>query len=133
MNEMTANYFLVNIDLNDVEQEWFKTSGPFHIRNLCDHYGVFKDLFGEYAYFVPRICLNIKYKSPVVEHEFYPIYYGNRVEPNQAKLAPEIDFNPKFSLKNNEKSEENSLYTICVTNPDGHLNEDNKEYVHWMM
>ena len=119
--------------MNDVEQEWFKTGGPFQIKSICDHYGVFKDLFGEFAYFVPRVYLNIRYKSPVNENEFCPVYYGNRLEPNQTKQAPEINFDPNFSIKNDGKSEEKNLYTLCVTNPDGHLNEDNKEYIHWMM
>lgn len=120
------------INLDEVEQEWFKTSGPVQIRNLCDHYGVFKDLFGDYAYFVSRICLNVRYQTPVKD-EFCPVYYGNRVEPNQAKSAPEINFNPNLALKHDTKAEEGTLYTLIATNPDGHLKEDNKEYIHWMM
>jgi hypothetical protein len=52
--------FLVDIDLDATKSEWLKTAGPFHIRRIAEHYGVFEDLFGKYAYFTPRINLDIK-------------------------------------------------------------------------
>ena len=30
-------------------------------------------------------------------------------------------------------ADSNSLWTLVLTNPDGHLTEENAEYVHWMV
>jgi large subunit ribosomal protein L38 len=57
---MILTSFLVQIDLNAVKAEWFKTGGPFQIRKLAEHYGIFNDLFGKHAYFTPRVSLTIK-------------------------------------------------------------------------
>lgn len=119
---------LVIADLEEIQRDWLKTSGPLQIKKLCDHYGIFKDLFGDYAYFVPRVFLNIKYAS---NDEFYPIFYGNRMKPSQVKEAPQIDFDPTLPIA--EKNENKPLWTLCLTNPDGHMTENDKEYVHWMV
>jgi large subunit ribosomal protein L38 len=50
----------VDINLNEAKNEWLKTAGPFHIRRIAQHYGVFNDLFGKYAYFTPRVNLDIR-------------------------------------------------------------------------
>lgn len=121
----------MSVDLSEVRNEWFKTSGPHHIRDVADHYGIFNDLFGKYAYFVPRVNLSIKYK--VSDDEFCPVYFGNRIYPEQTKNAPEVSFDHKFSIAHNGPVEENTLWTLIVTNPDGNLTDSNKEYVHWMM
>lgn len=41
----------------------------------------------------------------------------------QALSAPEVTF----------KADKDSLWTLILTNPDGHLSEENSEYVHWFM
>lgn len=51
---------LVEVNIDEVKTDWFKTGGPFHIRKIADHYGIFDHLFGKYAYFVPRVFLDIK-------------------------------------------------------------------------
>jgi len=28
---------------------------------------------------------------------------------------------------------DDTLYTLMMTNPDGHLSDDNGEYIHWLM
>lgn len=52
--------FTVDIDLEKTKTEWLKTAGPFHIRKVADAYGVFEHLFGRYAYFTPRVHMEIK-------------------------------------------------------------------------
>jgi large subunit ribosomal protein L38 len=121
----------VSIDLSEVKKEWLKTSGPYHIRDVADHYGIFNDLFGKFAYFVPRVGLNIKYK--LSDDEFHPVYFGNRIYPEQTKDAPEVSFNHRFSIAHNGPVEENTLWTLILSNPDGNLADDNKECVQWMM
>lgn len=104
------------------------TAGPFHIRTVADHYGVFEHLFGKYAFFTPRVGLDIAYKQG---DTLIPVYYGNRLKPSDTQEAPEISFDHTFSIEN--EPSKNNLWTLVLTNPDGHLTEQNKEYVHWMM
>lgn len=60
------------------------------------------------------------------------MYTGNIIKPSEASKQPSIKFNPKFSVIDDGKKE-NNLYTLVLTNPDGHLEEKGKEYVHWIV
>ncbi|KAJ8922290.1 hypothetical protein NQ315_004229 [Exocentrus adspersus] len=107
------------IDLDEVKKEWEKTSGPYHIKQIADHYGIFEHLYGD-AYFYPRVPLDITYD---VEEGKLPVYFGNTVKPLEAKSKPEVAF----------ESDGDSLWTLVLTNPDGHFTEPNSEYVHWFI
>lgn len=61
-----------------------------------------------------------------------PVYTGNIIKPSEASTAPNVKFNSKFSIRDNDETED-SLYSLLLTNPDGHLEEQGKEYVHWFM
>lgn len=63
----------MEVNLDEVKVDWFKTAGPFHIRKIAEHYGVYEDLFGKYAYFVPRVFLDIKvyYQNKRLYHEIF--------------------------------------------------------------
>lgn len=37
--------------------------------------------------------------------------------------------NPEVNFEAPEKS----LWTLMLTNPDGHLNQENSEYIHWLV
>jgi large subunit ribosomal protein L38 len=121
----------VEISLDEVKQDWLKTAGPFHLRKIADHYGIFDHLFGKFAYFTPRVFLDIKFQ--LSDDSFCPVYNGNRLKPSEAKNAPEVKFDHKFSMFHDKQAEGDSLWTLVLTNPDGHFKEENKEYVHWMM
>ncbi|KAL0178997.1 hypothetical protein M9458_024439, partial [Cirrhinus mrigala] len=41
-----------------VKTQWEQTNGPYHIKRLAEHYGIYKDLF-PMAYFVPRVMLRV--------------------------------------------------------------------------
>ena len=111
--------FLVKINLEESNAEWLKTVGPKHIRQIADHYGVFKHLFGD-AYFNPQVPLNVSY---VREDAKYPVYYGNVLKPDEATNKPEFFY----------ESDENTLWSLVMTNPDGHFTDNEKEYVHWFV
>lgn len=111
--------FLVLIDLDRMKEEWDKTTGPYHIKKIADHYGIFEHLFGD-AYFYPRVPLNIAYD---VGDGKLPVYFGNTVKPSQAKSKPDVSF----------ESDDNTLWTLVLTNPDGHFTQPESEYVHWFM
>ncbi|KAJ9584581.1 hypothetical protein L9F63_021079 [Diploptera punctata] len=105
---------------DDVREDWMKTAGPFHIRQIAEHYGVFEHLFGD-AYFVPRVDLKIRYKQTV--DSYLPVYYGNIIKPAEASSVPEVTFS----------SDPTSLWTLILTNPDGHFTKNDSEYVHWFI
>ncbi|KAG5685117.1 hypothetical protein PVAND_014314 [Polypedilum vanderplanki] len=77
----------LEIDLEDVKNEWLKSAGPLQLRKkIAEHNRIYYNLFGKFAYFVPR-----------------------------------------------EKPEEDTMWTLILTYPDGHLTKENSEYVHWMI
>lgn len=71
----------VKIPLDRVQDAWAKSSGPFQIKRLADHYGVFTDLFHK-AYFLPQVPLHICYSQENTAH----VNYGNRLTPTQVWL-----------------------------------------------
>ncbi|XP_031699539.1 large ribosomal subunit protein mL38 [Anarrhichthys ocellatus] len=106
------------IPLDQVQERWEKSSGPFHIKRLADHYGVFRDLF-PMAYFLPQVSLRICYS----QDNSGQVHYGNRLTPTEASSVPQIAFD----------AEEGSLWTILLTCPDEHLLDNEAEYVHWLV
>ncbi|KAK7867748.1 hypothetical protein R5R35_002251 [Gryllus longicercus] len=109
----------LEIPLEAVEETWKTTGAPFHIKTIAEHYGVFQDLFGD-AYFYPVKPLDIDYKSGDLYH---PVYRGNVIKPSEASKPPEVQY----------KSDPNTLWTLILTNPDGHFTEENAEYILWFI
>lgn len=60
-----------------------------------------------------------------------PIFYGNRIKPSDAREAPEVSFDATYSFDGNKSN--SSLWTLVLTNPDGHLTQQDSEYCHWMV
>lgn len=110
----------LEVSLKDVREEWLKTAGPFHIRRVAEHYGVYDDLFGD-AYFIPRVKLDVHYK--LTDDSHLPVHRGNVIKPSEVETVPEVTY----------VSEPNSLWTLILTNPDGHLTQKDAEYVHWFV
>lgn len=145
--EMFSSFVVVDVNLDEVHKEWEESGlASNHIKIVAEHYGIFSDLFGD-AYFFPRVMLSIEYVQN--EETTVPVYRGNIVKPRevsietceshssiyyllfiwslkfdiQALKAPEVTF----------KSDKDSWWTLILTNPDGHLTEENSEYIHWFM
>lgn len=108
----------MKINLKETKEEWLKTSGQYQIKTIADHYGIYEHLFGE-AYFVPRIPLQIVFNQESVN---IPVYFGNVIKPSEATNLPEISFDGG-----------DSLWTLIMTNPDGHFTKQDAEYVHLFM
>lgn len=106
------------IPLDQVQEVWAKSSGPFDIMRLAEHYGVFRDLF-PMAYFLPQVSLQIGYS----QDNSGQVYYGNRLTPTEAASVPQISF----------EAEEGSLWTLLLTCPDEHLLDNEAEYIHWLV
>ncbi|CAH0547338.1 unnamed protein product [Brassicogethes aeneus] len=107
------------VDLNKVRQEWLTTCASSHIKERADHFGIFEHLYGD-AYFHPTVPLNVSYTQGDIEH---PVFFGNTIKPKDAQSKPEISY----------ESDSKTLWSLILTNPDGHFTEHNKEYVHWFL
>ncbi|KAK5602605.1 hypothetical protein CRENBAI_006578 [Crenichthys baileyi] len=116
--ERASRLRTLKISLDRVQQTWEKTSGPFDIKKLADHYGVFRDLF-PMAYFLPQVTLCISYSQGADGR----VHYGNQLTPTEAASAPRISFD----------AEEGSLWTLLLTSPDEHLLDNEAEYLHWLV
>lgn len=117
------------LNLKQVKNDWLKTSGPFHVSRLAEHYGVFEHLFGA-AYFIPRVELNVSFQNGDIAS---PVYYGNIVKPSEATTQPEVVFDPNFDYRNTGTVETESWWTLVLTNPDGHFSGNEAEYCHWFV
>ncbi|XP_054748211.2 large ribosomal subunit protein mL38-like [Lytechinus pictus] len=118
--EAEARHRTLKIPLDQVKEVWEETSGPYHIRDVASHYGIFKDLF-DGASFVPYVPLSISYSQTSGEH--VPVFRGNIVTPSESARAPDVNYS----------ASDDSLWTLLLTNPDGHLQDNNAEYVHWLI
>ncbi|XP_007957831.1 39S ribosomal protein L38, mitochondrial [Orycteropus afer afer] len=118
--EQAARLRTARIPLEAVQAEWERTCGPYHKQRLAEHYGLYRDLFHG-ATFVPRVPLRVAYA--VGEEDLVPVYHGNEVTPTEASQAPEVTY----------EADEGSLWTLLLTNVDGHLLEPDAEYVHWLV
>ncbi|KAM7067302.1 large ribosomal subunit protein mL38 isoform 2-T2 [Molossus nigricans] len=118
--ERAARLRTVRISLEAVRAEWERTCGPYHKQRLAEYYGLYRDLFHS-ATFVPRVPLHVAYT--VGEDDLMPVYHGNEITPTEAAQAPEVTY----------EADEGSMWTLLLTNLDGHLLEPDAEYVHWLV
>lgn len=117
--EKLARENKLTVSLDDVNEEWLKESASVHIKEVAEHYGIFDHLFGD-AYFYPQVMLDICFKNG---DKLVPVYRGNDVKPYEAQMAPVVSY----------KAEADTLWSLVLTNPDGHLTESDAEYVHWFV
>ncbi|XP_058061900.1 large ribosomal subunit protein mL38 [Anopheles bellator] len=121
----------LDVNIDQVREEWLQTSGPFHIRRIAEHYGVFEHLFGT-AYFVPRVELRIHFEA--ADGALHPVRYGNLLKPTEAQSAPSVEFDGRFQFAGPAKTGKNeSWWSLLLTNPDGHFEDGEKEYCHWFV
>ncbi|XP_036938395.1 39S ribosomal protein L38, mitochondrial isoform X1 [Acanthopagrus latus] len=116
--ERASRLHTFKIPLDKVQEFWEKSSGPFHVKRLAEHYGVFRDLF-PMAYFLPQVPIQISYG----QDSSVGVHYGNQLTPTEAASVPQISFN----------AEEDSLWTLLLTCPDEHLLDNEAEYIHWLV
>lgn len=120
----------MEIDLEDVKREWLHTTGPHQVLNLAKHFGIFDHLFGGRAFFLPQVPMDVKFDG---EGDLcHSVYYGNIIKPRFTDKAPTVDFDASFTGAG-QKTNDQSLWTLVLTNPDGNLYDSNKEVVHWMV
>lgn len=118
--EKLARTQKLEIDLNEVRKEWLRTLGPHHKKQIAEHYGIFEHLYRE-GFFIPYLDLEILYE--LNNDSYLPVCTGNVIKPAEANQAPIVNF----------ESDDDSLWTLALTSLDGHLTENEKEYVHWLV
>lgn len=118
--EQLARKGLLEIDLEQSRKDWLETLGPLHKKQIADHYGIFEHLYGE-GFFIPHLNLEIFYD--LKDGNCLPVYYGNVIKPKEALESPIVSY----------MSDGNSLWTLALTNLDGHLADNDQEYVHWFI
>ncbi|XP_060080661.1 large ribosomal subunit protein mL38-like [Ylistrum balloti] len=103
--------------LNDL---WYSYSWSQDQRAVAEHYGLYRDLFHS-AYFYPQFPLNIFYEYD--SETDTAVYNGNMISPSEVDKKPDVEYN--YSP--------NKMYTLVLTAPDSHLQENKAEYLHWLV
>lgn len=112
--------FLVLVDLNRVKEVWLNMYRPLDVLKIANHYGIFRDLFGD-AYFSPVLPLKINYK--ISDDSSIGVYTGNVIKPNEARELPTIEY----------VAPSDTLWTLIMSTPDGNMQNSNNEYCHWFL
>ena len=68
----------MSVDELEVQEEYNQEIGFHNVYRVADHYGVYKDLFGD-AYFYPQTQFRVVYD--VDEEYVNPVFNGNILEP----------------------------------------------------
>ena len=71
--------------MDAVSKEYLTDALPRHTRDLANHCGIFKDLFGPYAYFDPIVPLKVTYDCN--EEEVSPVCRGNIIKPSEVSYS----------------------------------------------
>ncbi|XP_057292192.1 39S ribosomal protein L38, mitochondrial-like [Hydractinia symbiolongicarpus] len=104
------------VSLEDIDKEWRKEFGLFDLNNLSKFYGLNRDLFNNDDV-VAKVWLDVAFND-------VKIHRGNIIEPKKLLQAPtSISY----------EAEDNSLYSLILSNLDGHPLDSTKEIVHWMV
>ncbi|KAL8559752.1 hypothetical protein ACOMHN_002285 [Nucella lapillus] len=118
--ELAARHRKLKLDLKTVQDKWLKEQGPQHIHSIVDHYGLYTHLFGS-AFFYNTTPMSVCYDYD--EAFVTPVRYGNRILPSEAAIAPFVSY----------ESAADTLWTLVMTSPDGHLQCNDTECLHWMV
>ncbi|XP_003373910.1 phosphatidylethanolamine-binding protein [Trichinella spiralis] len=111
----------LKLDLETIEEENSQGSEPMLVKQMAEHYGIFRDLFHSMVYFYPIVPLKILF--PIDNETAYRVYYGNILKPKEVKSAPLVSF----------KAEPNTYWTLMAVNLDGNAYENDTEVLHWFV
>ncbi|XP_005105462.1 39S ribosomal protein L38, mitochondrial [Aplysia californica] len=118
--EKAARHRQLKIDLEEVHREWSVESRPRHVCKVAQHYGLYQDMF-DGAHFYPVVPLDVWFDY---DEEFVtPVRYGNVIPAREAEVQPCAEF----------EAEEDSLWTLVMSSPDGNLEQNDRELLHWMV
>ena len=114
---------LVLVPLDEVAAEWRQSPhGRIHLQTAASHCDVFRSLFGEA--FLPSGFLGVTHGNGA------EVYRGNILYPRQVLETPTVSLP---SLHDHRQQGDARFFTLTLTNPDGNLQYNWKELLHWMM
>lgn len=108
------------VPLDEIYEDWIRDDGLEQIMQITKHYGLFKDLFDEYAYFYSRVPLEVSYDDGETSTG---AYFGNIIKPREATQRPQITY----------PTDADTLWTVMFVNPDGNLVQEGSECLHWLV
>ncbi|CAD1470413.1 unnamed protein product [Heterotrigona itama] len=110
----------LSLNLEEARKIWLETTGPYNVRKIADHYGIYQDLFGN-AFFFPAIHLDVNYSMD--DDTLVKVCTGNVIKPAEARESPNVAY----------KAQDDTLWTLVMCTPDGNLVNSNNEYCHWFL
>ncbi|XP_040568021.1 large ribosomal subunit protein mL38 [Lepeophtheirus salmonis] len=111
----------LNVDSHLVEKDHIQYGGAYKdIFEAAELYGIYEDLFPG-KFFKPNTMLRVEFPIGDDKSHCLPVYRGNIVKPSQASIQPKVSFSGT------------KYYTLVMSTPDGHFEDENQEYVHWMV
>ncbi|GAB1602361.1 39S ribosomal protein L38, mitochondrial-like isoform X1 [Argonauta hians] len=122
--EQDSRLLKLEVDTEKVNEESLNEQWSTNVHRIATHYGIYRDLFDN-AYFYPRPVLNIFYDY---DEEFVTIVYnGNKILPSEAFVEPYV----RLDVPSDEK--DSSFWSLVLTSPDSHLQDNTSEYLHWFV
>ena len=109
---------IVFVPLDEVRREWLggRGRGLHQLRSLGLHSLIYQDVYGQE--FMPQGILGVSYLAGP------QVTWGDIVVAKDATAAPQV------TLPSDPK---HGYATLTLTNPDGHLQQQSQELLHWMM
>lgn len=106
------------VDLAEVRKTWLERRGGglVQLSTSGKHCHVYQDVFG--CEFWPLGCLEVSYSDT------HPVTWGDMIPAKQALSEPRVTLPDALS---------GSYATLLLTSPDGHLQDNMRELLHWMM
>lgn len=121
MKEKLSRERSLILDIDQTMEDWqYSFAGIRHMQQIAHHYNVFTDLFIDKD-FHAVIPMEIDY--PASDGLVNPVYFGNELAPSEVEQQPHIHY----------QASDDKLYTLLLTNPDGHLEDNDMEYVHMLI
>lgn len=74
--------FAVEVPIEEVAEQDFEGHGQERIHALANHFGIFRDLFGD-AFFYPKMKLKVGYTVKEEEDMVNPVFHGNKLLPEE--------------------------------------------------
>lgn len=110
----------LKIPLEEVTKDWEENSSIHHIHAVANHYHIYDHLFG-LAFFYPVLKLDVGYTQD--SDKIVPVHRGNIVTPTEASSKPNVEYSSK----------PDSLWTLAMVGLDGHLENVESQYIHWLV
>lgn len=113
-------------DNEDLDEEhirecrYHQTTWSKDSKNVAQHHGIYRDLFDD-AYFYPQFPLKVSYEFD--DDMVTAICNGNTMTPSEVVSAPVVEYD----------GDPDTLYTLALTAPDSHLQDNKAEYLHWLI